>query len=244
MAESVDLNADVGEYDGRAGSTTDAALIPHVTSVNIACGFHAGDDLSMRDTVRLAVRHGVAVGAHPAFRDREHFGRRELNVPRAELEALVMAQVSALAAMAADEGTAVTHVKPHGALYHMAARDAASADAVAAAVRAVNPALVLVGLAGSELIAAGTRAGLRTASEVFADRAYRADGSLVPRGEPGAVIHDPAEVAARAVDLVTRRDLRAETICVHGDTPGAAMLAAGIRRALEEAGIRVRALTR
>jgi UPF0271 protein len=244
MAESVDLNADVGEYDSRAGSMVDVALIPHLTSVNIACGYHAGDDLSMRDTVRLAVHHGVAVGAHPSFFDREHFGRRELDLPRAELEAMVVAQVTALAVIAGNEGAAVTHVKPHGALYNMAAREAAIADAVAAAVRAVNPALVLVGLAGSELIAAGRRAGLRTASEVFADRAYRADGSLVPRSEPGAVIHDPNEAAARAVDLVTRQDLRADTICVHSDTPGAARLAAGVRRALEEGGIRVRALTR
>ena len=244
MVETVDLNGDVGEHDGGAASDGDAAFIPHLTSANVACGFHAGDPLSMRDTVRLATRHGVAVGAHPSFPDREHFGRRELAVPPAEVEAMVVYQVGALAAIARAEGAVLTHVKPHGALYNMAARTAALADAIAAAIRKVDPALVLVGLAGSELIAAGVRAGLRTASEVFADRAYRADGSLVPRTEPGAVLHDPSDVAARAVALARRADVRADTICLHGDTPGAPELAARVRRALEDAGISVRALSR
>jgi UPF0271 protein len=244
MAESVDLNGDVGEHNGSASTNPDAAFLPHLTSANIACGAHAGSPAVMRQTVRLALEHRVAIGAHPSFVDREHFGRRELLLPPSAIEALVSSQIGALAAIAAEEGAALNHVKPHGALYNMAARDPVVAEAIAAAVHAASPQLILFGLAGSRLIEAGSRAGLRTASEVFADRAYRPDGSLVPRSEPGAVLHDPEEVAAHALALVTRRTVRADTICLHGDTPGAAALAARVRRTLEDAGIRVTPLAR
>jgi 5-oxoprolinase (ATP-hydrolysing) subunit A len=241
----IDLNADVGESIG-----DDEGVIPSVSSANVACGFHAGNLTIMRTTVQLSARHGVAVGAHPSFRDLEGFGRREMLVDAAELENLVMSQVRALAAIASDEGVRLSHVKPHGALYNMAARDAGMADAVARAVRAVDPSLILFGLSGSELMAAGERAGLRVASEVFADRGYRPDGSLAPRGTPGAVISDVAEVARRAVGMATEQgvtavdgtsvSVRADTICIHGDTPGAAALARAVRQALAAAGIEVR----
>lgn len=258
----VDLNGDVGEGQtlghrpaGERGDhkfNGDAALMPSLTSANIACGFHAGDPLLMRATVALARTHGVAVGAHPSLQDREGFGRREFRVAPGEVEALVMYQIGALAAIAAAQGVRLHHVKPHGALYNMAARDAPLAGAIARAVAAVDPSLVLFGLAGSELMRAGRDARLRTASEVFADRAYRPDGSLVPRTQPGAVIDDPDVVVSRAVSMVregaviaidgSRVALEADTICVHGDTPGSAALAARLRNALQEAGIEVAAI--
>jgi UPF0271 protein len=222
-----------------------------VTSANVACGLHAGDPGLMRATVRLAARYGVAVGAHPSFDDREGFGRREYHLPAAVVVALVSSQVQALRAIAAAERVSVRHVKPHGALYNMAARDAELARAIASAVKAVDPSLLLVGLAGSHLLAEGESLGLATVSEAFADRAYRPDGSLVPRTEPGAIVTDDAEVVARAVAMVrdqsvvaadgTRVPVRADTLCLHGDTPGAARLARRIRAALEAAGIAVRA---
>jgi 5-oxoprolinase (ATP-hydrolysing) subunit A len=241
----IDLNADLGESIG-----DDEGIIPSVSSANIACGFHAGNPAIMRTTVQLAKHHGVAVGAHPSFRDVEGFGRREMQLEAAELEALVAYQIRALAEIASDEGLRLNHVKPHGALYNMAARDAGMADAVAQAVRTVDASLVLFGLSGSELIAAGERAGLRVASEVFADRGYHPDGSLAPRGTPGAVLTDMAEVARRAVGMATRQavtagdgtsvPVRADTICIHGDTPAAAALARAVRQALVAAGIEVR----
>ena len=259
----VDLNGDIGEGVGlghqpayaRAphdhNTDSDAALIPSLTSASIACGFHAGDPGLMRATVALASRHGVAVGAHPSFHDREGFGRRELPATPREVEDLVLYQTGALAALAAAEGVRLQHVKPHGALYNMAARTAPLADAIARATAALDPSLILFGLAGSQLIAAGRRAGLRTASEVFADRAYRPDGSLLPRSTPGAVIEDPDAVVARALAMVrdgtvtavdgSRVALEVDTICVHGDTPGAAALAARIRSALIVEGIHVAA---
>lgn len=240
----IDLNADVGEAVG-----DDEGVLPSVSSANVACGFHAGNPAVMRATVQLARRHGVAVGGHPGFQDPEGFGRREIRVSAAELENLVAYQIGALAGVAATEGMRLNHVKAHGALYNMAARDAAMADAIARAVRAVDASLVLFGLSGSELIAAGERAGLRVASEVFADRGYWADGSLAPRGTPGAVMTEVEEVARRAVAMargqaVTAVDgssvsVRADTICIHGDTPGAAALARAVRSALIAAGIEV-----
>jgi UPF0271 protein len=242
----IDLNADVGESVG-----DDEGVLPSVSSANIACGFHAGTPTIMRSTVQLSRRHGVAVGAHPGFQDLEGFGRREMQLSGAELETVVAYQIGALAAIAAAEGVRLTHVKPHGALYNMAARDADMAGAIARAVRAVDASLVLFGLSGSHLIAAGERAGLRVASEVFADRGYRADGSLVPRGMPGSVMTDAAEVARRAVEMAAHQavtavdgtgvSVRADTICIHGDTPGAAMLARAVRDGLEAAGIAVHA---
>jgi UPF0271 protein len=240
----IDLNADLGESVG-----DDEGVLPFVSSANIACGFHAGNPTVMRTTVQLARRHGAAVGAHPGFQDVEGFGRREMRVSTAELETLVAYQIGALAGVAATEGVRLNHVKPHGALYNMAARDAGMADAIARAVRAVDASLVLFGLSGSELVAAGERAGLRVASEVFADRGYWPNGSLAPRGTHGAVISEVEDVVRRAVGMargqaVTSVDgssvsVRADTICIHGDTPGAAALARAVRSALTAAGIDV-----
>ena len=223
--------------------------MPFVSSANIACGFHAGDPAVMRNTIRLARRYGVAVGAHPGFQDLSGFGRREIHMTPADVENLVAYQVGALSGIAAAEGVRLSHVKPHGALYNMAARDAAMAGAIARAVQEVGPSLVLFGLSGSELIAAGARAGLRVASEVFADRGYRPDGSLAPRGTTGAVMTDPAEVARRAVHMASKQtvtaldgtsvSIKADTICIHGDTPDAAALARAVREALGAAGIEV-----
>jgi 5-oxoprolinase (ATP-hydrolysing) subunit A len=245
----IDLNADVGESFGAYRYGDDEGVLPNISSANIACGFHAGDPSVMRSTVQLAIRLGVSTGAHPGFQDLAGFGRREMHLSAAELENLVAYQVAALAGIAAVEGVRLNHVKPHGALYNMAARDAAIADAIARAVRAVDASLVLFGLSGSQLIAAGDRAGLRVASEVFADRGYRPDGSLAPRATAGAVITDAAAVAARAVQMASRQTVtaldgtsvtvKADTICVHGDTPGAAALARAVRDALTAADITV-----
>ena len=195
----------------------------------------------MLDTVLLARDHGVAVGAHPGFDDREHFGRRDLQLPASEITDLVVRQVEALASITVHACTKLQHVKAHGALYNMAVRDRRVADAIARAVASVDTSLILLGLPESELVAAGEAAGLRTAREAFADRAYRPDGTLVPRTEPGAVIHDPEEVLARVVTLAQRPNV--DTICVHGDTPGAADLARRIRAALEASKIDVKNLT-
>ena len=242
----IDLNADVGEAIG-----DDEGVVPLVSSANIACGFHAGNPGLMRTTAQLARRHGIAVGAHPGFHDLEGFGRREMRVSTAEVENLVAYQIGALAGVAAAEGVRLSHVKPHGALYNMAARDGSMADAIARAVRAVDASLVLFGLSGSQLVAAGERAGLQVASEVFADRGYRPDGSLAVRGTPGAVMTEVASVAQRAVGMASGRGVtcvdgtevpvKADTICIHGDTPGAAALARAVRDALTAAGIEVAA---
>jgi UPF0271 protein len=248
----VDLNSDVGESFGAYTIGQDAALLTHITSANVACGFHAGDPGVMRATVALAKEHRVAVGAHPGFPDLVGFGRRELQATPREVEDFVVYQIGALWAIAAAEGVQLQHVKAHGALFNMAVRDAALADAIARATASVDRSLIFFGLPGSELIAAGKRAGLRTASEVFADRAYEPDGTLVSRRKAGAVIHDPAAVVQRVVRMATDRTVAAvdgsvirlelDTICVHGDTPGAAQLAARIRRALADAGVDVRAV--
>jgi UPF0271 protein len=252
VPKRVDLNADVGESSGSFSIGNDEALMPHITSANIACGFHAGDPGVMRATVSLAREHGVAVGAHPGFQDLQGFGRREISASAREIEDLVAYQIGALAAVAAVEGVALQHVKPHGALFNMAARDSTVAEAIARAVAAVDRSLILFGLSGSRLTAAGKQCGLRTASEVFADRGYQADGSLVPRARPGSVIHDPDVVVARAAKMVLdgfvaavdgmKVHLEVDTICVHGDTPGAAELAAGVRAALQAAGVVVKAV--
>lgn len=240
----VDLNADVGE-----GIGDDAALMPYLSSANVACGYHAGNAAVMRNAIGFAVRHQVAVGAHPGFEDRKGFGRRELQMTPAEVESLVTRQIEALAAAAAEKGVRLAHVKPHGALYNMAARDAALASAIARSIASVDRSLVLFGLAGSKLIDEGRKAGLRIASEVFADRGYRADGSLVPRTEPGALLEDSSEVVRRALAMIRDRavtavdgtavPLEVDTICIHGDTPGAVEFARQLRQALDAAGIGV-----
>lgn len=248
---TVDLNCDLGESFGTWTLGQDAEVMASITSANIACGYHAGDPDVMRRTVRLAREAGVAVGAHPGLPDLAGFGRRDMRVRPDEVTGMVLYQLGALAAIARAEGVDLRHVKPHGALYNMAARDRALAAAIAEAVRVFDSALVLFGLAGSALVAAGEATGLRVASEVFADRSYQRDGSLAPRGTPGAIIDDASMVAARAVEMARdgcvtastgeRVILRADTICVHGDTPGAAALACRLRAALEAAGIAVKA---
>lgn len=247
--QRIDLNGDVGESFGAYTIGYDEALLRHVTSANVACGFHGGDPSVMRQTVRLAVAGGVALGAHPGFPDLQGFGRREITLSAQEVEDLVAYQIGALAGVAAAEEARLHHVKPHGALYNMAARDRKVADAIARAVVAVDATLVLYGLSGSCLVEAGEAVGLRTAAEVFADRAYHTDGSLVSRDQPGAVIDNPKELVERAVRLVQEGSvparggdvvaLRRDTICLHGDTPGAGQLAAQLRSGLEAAGIRV-----
>mgnify|MGYP001229084963 CR=1 FL=1 len=245
----IDLNADVGESFGAYTLGQDEAVMRHITSANIACGLHAGDPCVMRDTVRLAVTAGVGIGAHPGFPDLTGFGRREMEMSERQVEDLVAYQIGALAGVAAAEEARLHHVKPHGALYNMAARDRRLADAIARAVVDIDATLVLFGLAGSALIDAAESVGLRTASEVFADRVYQADGALVPRGQPGAVIDDPKLLVERAVRLAQdgtvvaqsgeTLELRSDTICLHGDTSGAAELAARLRSGLEAAGVRV-----
>ena len=248
----IDLNADVGESFGtyRLGHDTD--LIPLITSANIACGFHAGDPGVMRATVALAREHDVAVGAHPGFPDLVGFGRRELHATPKEVEDAVAYQIGALAGIAATEGVRLQHVKAHGALYNMAVRDGALADAIARATALVDRSLILLGLPGSELIAAGRRAGLQTVSEGFADRAYQRDGALVPRNQRGAVIEDVELVVQRAIRMAREHSVIAadgtpvsidiRTICLHGDTPGAAALALQIRDALKHASIALTAM--
>jgi 5-oxoprolinase (ATP-hydrolysing) subunit A len=248
----IDLNADVGESYGAWVMGDDERLLPLMTSANIACGAHAGDPTVMARTVALAARLGVAAGAHPGYPDRDGFGRRDLDMTGEELEASLLAQLGALTAIAGAAGVTLRHVKPHGALYNRAAADPAVAETVARAVRLVSDRLILVGLAGSAAIAAGRAAGLPVAGEGFADRAYEADGTLRSRRLPGAVHRDPAIVAAQALAIARERSVRtldgslvsveADTICIHGDTPGAPALARAVRDALEAAGVAVQAL--
>jgi UPF0271 protein len=247
--KSIDLNCDLGESFGAWRMGDDAAILPLISSANIACGFHAGDPQIMATTVALAIEHGVAIGAHVSLPDLQGFGRREMRVSADEVHAMTLYQIGALHAFVQAAGTRLTHVKPHGALYNMAARDRALADAIASAVKQFDPRLRLVGLAGSALIDAGKQLGLRVMAEAFADRRYCADSSLQPRGEDGAVI-DNAEMAT-AQALVIARDglvqtatgarirLHADTLCLHGDGAHAVTLAHALRAALEAAGLRV-----
>jgi len=249
----IDLNSDLGESFGPWPMGQDAALMDSISSANVACGFHAGDPGTMRATLRLARTKGVAVGAHPGFPDLVGFGRREMKASAAEVEDFVLYQLAALAGMAAAEGMRLQHVKAHGALYNMACKDRPLADAIARATAAIDRSLVLFGLPNSALLRAGESAGLRVAAEVFADRAYDPDGSLTSRSQPGSVMHDTPAVVARAIRMVRDNEvvaidgstitLQADTICLHGDTPGAADLAREVRRGLEAAGIRIARLT-
>lgn len=244
---TIDLNADLGEAFGIYPMPADAALLDLVTSANVACGFHAGDPQVMRRTVAAAARAGVAIGAHPAYPDLQGFGRRELGATPQEIAADVIYQIGALMGFCRAEGVPLRYVKPHGALYHRAARDADVARAIAEAVRAVDPGLWLLGPGGSELLRQGEAVGLRVAAEAFIDRAYRPDGSLVPRREPGAVIHDVAAAVEQAVELVrdgqvtavdgTRVAVRADSLCVHGDTPQALELVRTVRARFAAAGL-------
>jgi UPF0271 protein len=248
----VDLNSDLGEAFGPWRMGDDERLMASITSANVACGFHAGDPTVIRRTVALAQTHGVAVGAHPGSPDLVGFGRRELRATPGEVEDMVLYQIAAVAGFARAAGVRLQHVKPHGALYNMAAADRDLAAAIARAVASFDGRLVLFGLPHSHLLDEGRRAGLQVAAEVFADRAYERDGSLASRRKPGSVIHDRAEVVERAIRMVrdgavTTIDgstiaLTADTICLHGDTPQAASLAGAVRRGLEENGVKVAAL--
>lgn len=247
MSARIDFNCDLGE-----GCGDDAAILPYVSSANIACGGHAGDEATMRATLRLCRAHGVAAGAHPGYEDREQFGRRALALPGEEIAALVRRQLGRLATIAAEEGVALAHVKPHGALYNLAADDREVAEAIAAAVARFDPRLIVYGLAQSELTDAAGRLGLRVAHEVFAERGYAANGRLLPRDRPGAVIEslDAAVAQARELALHGRVRaaggdtiaLRADTLCLHGDRSDAPQFARAVRAALEAAGVRVAAL--
>lgn len=242
----IDFNCDLGE-----GCGDDAAIVPWISSASIACGAHAGDGDTMRATLRLCRDHGVAAGAHPGFEDREGFGRRACRLDAGALHALVAGQLTRLAAIAREEGVRLAHVKPHGALYNASAGDRTIAEAIAAAVHAFDPRLLLYGLAGSASVAAAEAAGLRAVPEAFAERGYDADGRLAPRGTPGAVIDTPEGAAAQVRQLVregmvtardgTRIRLRADTLCLHGDRPGAAAFARALRSTLEAEGISVEA---
>jgi UPF0271 protein len=251
MSNAIDLNCDMGESFGAWQMGDDAAVMPWITSANIACGFHAGDFTTMQKTVALAKKNNVAVGAHISLPDLQGFGRRELRVSPDEAYGMSLYQIGALQAIARAHGVRVAHVKPHGALYNMAARDRTLADAIARAVRDADKEMILVGLAGSELIRAGEAAAVRVAHEAFADRRYEDDGSLTPRREADAVIHDVDDAVAQAVYIVTSGKvnsregaigIRADTICVHGDREDAGVFAQKLRKALEGAGVVVKAL--
>lgn len=249
MPYYIDLNSDLGESFGAYTIGTDEEVIRHISSANVACGFHAGDPLVMERTVSAAKKCQVAVGAHPGFPDLLGFGRRNMVCTPQEVRAYVQYQVGALLAFTEAHGVTLQHCKPHGTLYNMAAKDVELARAIAQGIAAVDQDIILLGMAGSKLLQAGQEAGLRVASEVFADRAYQADGSLVPRSMPGAVIHDQNEVVQRALRMITEGEVTAQTgekisleahsVCVHGDNPAAAQATKELRQALERAGISV-----
>lgn len=247
MSKHIDFNCDLGE-----GCGDDAAIVPLVSSASIACGGHAGDEATMRATLQLCRAHGVAAGAHPSFEDREHFGRRALSVPTAEIARSVRAQIERLAAIATAEGVRLVHVKPHGALYNVAADDSGVANAIAATVREIDPSLVLFALSGSALADAGAAHGLRVAHEVFAERGYDRRGRLLPRGSDGAVIESLDAAIAQVRRLASRGEvvaddgsivaLRADTLCLHGDRSDAALFARAVRDALEADGLVIAAM--
>lgn len=231
----IDLNCDMGESFGAYTLGSDEAIFEWITSANIACGMHAGDPLVMQETLRLAAASGAAVGAHPGYPDLQGFGRRAMDLTPQEVEAYTLYQIGALAGFARSAGLELAHVKPHGALYNQAAKDPGLADAIARAVKRLSSGLILVGLAGSLLIESGLSAGLRVAREGFPDRAYRPDGSLMPRREPGAVLQTEQEVCRQALRLV--QDGRVDTLCIHGDGPHAVAFARAVRQALVAGGV-------
>ena len=246
---SIDLNSDLGENVPDRMVSDDESMLGLVTSANVACGFHAGSPEGIRATLASAVAGGVVIGAHPGYRDYENFGRTKVDIDSATLQAHVEYQLGALIGLAAAVGGTVAYVKPHGALYNTIARDERQSKDVVAAIRAIDPSLVLLGLAGGVVLDVAERAGLATAAEAFADRAYQPDGQLVSRTEPGSVLHDPAEVAERMVRLAGEGVIRAidgtdvpvsaQSICVHGDSPGSVAMAAETKRMLQDAGITI-----
>ncbi len=249
MSKTLDLNCDMGESYGAWSMGNDAAVLPLVSSANIACGFHGGDPGTMRKTVALALANDVAIGAHPSLPDLGGFGRRVMQISAQEAYDLVVYQVGALAGVAASQGARLHHVKAHGALYNMAAKDAALARAICTAVRDVDRQLILYGLAGSHWISEARALGLPAAQEVFADRSYQDDGSLTPRTQPGAMITDANQAVAQVLQMVQQGSvtsvsgktvpLAADTLCIHGDPPNAVPFAGAIRQALRAAGIAV-----
>lgn len=248
----IDLNCDLGESFGRYELGEDEAVMASITSVNIACGMHAGDPLVIERTLRLALSRGLAIGAHPGYPDLQGFGRREMALTPGEVEAYVVYQIGAVWGFARAAGVDLAHVKPHGALYNQAAKDIFIADAIARGVKRFSPSLILVGLAGSVLVQAGKEHGLRVANEGFPDRAYLPDGSLRPRSQPGALLSSENDVCDHAVSLARdgihvdmhgeKHRISVDTLCIHGDHPGAARRAAAVRAALEDSSINVRRL--
>ncbi|MBP2637323.1 MAG: protein ybgL [Firmicutes bacterium] len=248
----VDLNCDLGESFGAYKLGMDEDILPFVTSANIACGFHAGDPAVMRKTVALALKNNAAIGAHPGLQDLVGFGRRQLDISAQEAYDMVVYQLGALQAFVKAEGTSLQHVKPHGALYNMAAKSQPLAAAIAEAVYKVDPGLILFGLSGSELVAAGEKIGLKVAHEVFADRTYQLDGSLTPRKQPDALITNDEEAVAQVVRMVkegrvasrqgTDVAVKADTVCIHGDGAHALAFAQKIRESLLDSGIAVKAI--
>lgn len=245
----IDLNSDVGESFGRWTLGDDQAMFESVSSANVACGFHAGDPSVIRSTCKKAIEAGVVIGAHVGYRDLAGFGRRFLDIDPVELADDVVYQLGALQALASTAGGSVQYVKPHGGLYNAIVKHTAQAGAVVDAVKSVDPNLPILGLPGSEVLRLAEAAGLRGVSEAFADRAYTADGTLVSRAQPGAVLHDPAEVAEHVLRMATEQSvraidgsilkIRAESICVHGDSPGAVAMATAVKSALGDAGVSI-----
>jgi UPF0271 protein len=250
---TIDLNSDLGESYGVWRLGDDEAMLGMVTSANVACGFHAGDPATLRATCRSAVAHGVAIGAQVSYPDLLGFGRRFIDIEPSELRDAVLYQLGALDAFAQVAGSEIAYVKPHGALYHAAVSDPGQARAVVDAAAEYDPSLAILGAPGSELLSAAESAGLETVVEAFVDRAYEPDGLLVSRREPGAVLTDIGEIAARAVRLAVDREVEAvdgsvvavaaRSLCVHGDTPGAVEIARAVRAALDEAGVGVHRFT-
>lgn len=253
MKYQVDLNCDMGESFGAYKMGNDEEILDFVTSANIACGFHAGDPSTMRRTVKLALEKGVGIGAHPGFQDLTGFGRRNMFVSPQEAYELVVYQIGALYGFVKSEGGVMQHVKPHGALFNMAATDAALSEAIAEAVYAVNPELVLFGLSGSEIVKAGEKIGLRTANEVFSDRTYQADGTLTSRKEANALITDTETAIGQVVrmvkeGMVTSTDgkevtIQADTVCIHGDGVHALDFARRISQTLKTSEIDIRKIS-
>ena len=249
----MDINSDLGESEQWLANGIDAELMRYITSANVACGGHAGNEHTMRETVRIAKQMGVAVGAHPGYPDRENFGRIELPISAAEIEATVRDQIAALAAIAEPMGVQLVHCKPHGALYHAANKNTEVAAAIGRAVLESDEQLLMVGQAGSSTLTFWKSMGLSCAAEAFADRAYEPDGILRKRTLAGALLDDPAKAAWQAVDIATRQAARAtdgselkvaaDTICIHSDTPGSAAIARAVNEALKKAGVRVRAMS-
>jgi 5-oxoprolinase (ATP-hydrolysing) subunit A len=246
----IDINCDMGESFGAYRLGTDEEILKYVTSANIACGFHAGDPATMRKTVKLALEHGVGIGVHPGLPDLAGFGRRNIDISPQEAYEMVLYQIGSLWAFVQAEGGAIQHVKPHGALYNMAAVNRELSEAIAEAVYKVNPELILFGLAGSELVKAGEKAGLRTASEVFADRTYQQDCTLTSRKLPNCMIENDDEAVEQVIRMVKEgkvltqqnvdADITADTVCIHGDGAHALSFAKKIRQTLEDSGITVR----